>query len=165
MIRVASVTLCLLVHGCTAGSGGAVELSWKFRPASGPQIDKFVDCQPDPADPDRVEGWGPVTQIQLHWQVAGSEGSSVWDCGRNHGATGFDLAKGTAQLWVTPECGDGPAALNTYIAPAILQREVTRGETVSLGAVELVIAVTGCATAGANSPNLGTQACICAPTN
>src|SRR5215831_12614251 len=130
--RVASVTLCLAVHGCATGTGGAVELSWKLRPASSASTDKFVDCQPDSTD----DGWGPVTAIRLDWRVGDAAGSHDWTCSDNHGATGFDLPVGVADLLVTPECGDAehrqPAAQDTYIAPATLQRRVTRGETVSL---------------------------------
>src|SRR5512144_1737554 len=63
-IRVAIVTLCLPVHGCDNVSGGAVELSWKLRPASSALPDKFVDCDPGPSDSDR----GPVIGIRLHWR-------------------------------------------------------------------------------------------------
>jgi hypothetical protein len=154
-IRVALVTLCLLVHGCDSVRGGAVELSWKLRPASSRLSEKFVDCDPGSDEPGR----GPVTQIRLHWQVPVGdtlvEGSESWTCQDNHGATGFDLPEGTADLQITPECGKGSnvteAVANTYIAPATLQRAVTLGDTVSLGAVELVVAVSDC----------DTQPCIC----
>ena len=149
LTRIAIATLWLLVHGCDTGSGGAVELSWKLRPASSALKDKFVDCQADSA----AAGWGPVTQIRLHWRVGARESSHAWRCGDNHGTTLFELDEGVAQLSVTPECdGDQPAAPDTYIAPAIVQRDVIRGETVSLGAVELVVSVSDCAT----------EPCICA---
>jgi hypothetical protein len=157
--RVAIVTLCLAVHGCDDVSGGAVELSWKLRPASSSLADKFVDC-----DSGQV-GTRPVTQIRLHWQVdahgALSGGSQAWRCEYNHGVTGFDLPEGTAELWVTPECGPPEPALpesalpETYIAPAIVQRNVIRGDTVSLGAVELAVAVSYCGKPPASQP------CIC----
>jgi len=147
LTRVAQATLCLLVHGCDTVQGGAVELSWKLRPASSSLQDKFVDC-----DSGR-EGTGPVTAIRLHWRVENGsadpsehDGSEVWRCTDNHGVTGFALAEGTASLWITPECMDGTAAANTYIAPAIVQRSVIRGDTVSLGAIELVVSVAYCAT-------------------
>lgn len=154
-IRVAIVTLCLPVHGCDSVNGGAVELSWKLRPASSALSEKFVDCasgQP---------GAMPVTQIRLHWRVPVGDtvtmGSESWRCQDNHGATGFELPEGTADLSVTPECGAEndvtEAAPNTYIAPADVQRRVIRGDTVSLGAVELVVSVSDCAT----------QPCVCAP--
>src|SRR5882762_6549322 len=57
--------LCLFVHGCDTGAGGAVELSWKLRPASSSISDKFVDCEPGQDDPNR----GTVTWIQLSWKV------------------------------------------------------------------------------------------------
>src|ERR1700759_4155702 len=43
-IRVVAIALCLAVHGCDSVHGGAVELSWKLRPASSGQLEKFVDC-------------------------------------------------------------------------------------------------------------------------
>lgn len=151
-IRVAIATLCLPVHGCDTVNGGAVELSWKLRPASSSLDKKFVDCNSEQPLA------GPVTGIRLHWRVDeqdcgvdGSKCSEVWLCGYNHGVTGFDLPEGTADLWVTPECATGPASANTYIAPALVQRRVIRGDTVSLGAVELVVSVSYCAT----------QPCIC----
>jgi len=154
-MRVAIVTLCLPVHGCDTVNGGAVELSWKLRPASSSLPDKFVDCDPEP-------GTGPydtqpITNMRLSWRVNGQEGSQAWRCQDNHGVTGFDLPEGTAQLSVTPECADGPASPDTYITPGIIERVVTRGDTVSLGAVELVVTVSYC------GPATGaTQPCICA---
>ena len=154
-IRVAIVTLCLAVHGCDSVNGGAVELSWKLRPASSALSNKFVDCDPGSDE----QGRRPVTQIRLNWQVSVGDtvkqGSRSWRCQDNHGATGFELPQGMADLSVTPECGPSgnvvEAAPNTYIAPAILQRSVTLGDTVSLGAVELVVAVSSCSS----------QPCIC----
>lgn len=143
----ALVGLWGLCGACDTVSGGAVELSWKLRPAGSSLEDKFVDCTSG------REGTGPVTAIRLHWEVqnasedpAGKQGSRAWECNENHGVTGFDLAEGVASLWVTPECSGEPAALDTYVAPAIVQRNVIRGDTVSLGAVELVVAVSYCKT-------------------
>jgi hypothetical protein len=155
------VTLCLPVHGCDSVNGGAVELSWKLRPASSALSEKFVDCASGQA------GAMPVTQIRLHWSVpvgdTVAEGSESWRCQDNHGATGFELPEGTADLSVTPECGTEnnatEAAPNTYIAPAAVQRRVTRGDTVSLGAVELVVSVSDCR--DAPDAGVGAQPCIC----
>jgi hypothetical protein len=159
--RVAAVTLCLLVHGCDDVQGGAVELSWKLRPASSKLPDKFVDCD---ANLDITPGAGSVEKIRLSWRVSDGqatidESSHDFRCQDNHGITRFELAPGFAELWVTPVCGGTDAtaelaAANTYISPAPVQRHVTRGDTVSLGAVELVVAVSDC-DAG--------QPCICAP--
>src|SRR5262245_15408203 len=90
MIRVAIVTLCLPVHGCDTGSGGAAELSWKLRPASNAGNSKFVDCQLDPTE-QMQQGWGPVTFVRLVWNVAGSQGWEHWDCNNQHGATRFEI--------------------------------------------------------------------------
>jgi hypothetical protein len=148
--------LCLLVHGCDASTGGAVELSWKLRPASSSLPDKFVDCEP----PQDGAGWGKIESIRLNWQVTDNSqliaaDHAQWECGLNHSATKFVLPEGTADLSVVPVCERGePADLRTYIAPAPVQRVVTPGDTVSLGAVELVISVSSCDT---------DHPCICAP--
>jgi hypothetical protein len=145
-----ATVLCLLVHGCEDVNGGAVELSWKLRPASSSLEDKFVGC-----DPDRT-GTNPVISMHLDWEVrdpAGVRtGSDDWPCTDNHGATGFDLPPGDALLTVTPLCAEGPADPASYIAPAAEQRRVIVGDTVSLGAVEIVVVVTVCTE---------TQPCIC----
>jgi len=149
--RMALVTgLCLLVHGCESVDGGAVELSWKLRPASSSLEDKFVDC--DPGKP----GTQRVIKIRLDWEVGERTGSDEWACSDNHGVTGFDLPEGNALLSVTPLCAeDRPADRASYIAPAAEQRRVIVGNTVSLGAIEIVVTVTSCGT------EPGTQPCIC----
>jgi hypothetical protein len=150
------VTLWFPVHGCDTVSGGAVELSWKLRPASSSLEDKFVDCNSG------KPLTGEVRDIVLHWVVNGEEGSKSWHCDRNHGVTGFDLAEGTAQLWVTPACVTGDAVADTYLAPAIVLRQVIRGETVSLGAVELVVAVSECVGPDGTAPQgANLRPCIC----
>jgi hypothetical protein len=135
--------LCLGVHGCERVDGGAVELSWKLRPASSSLPDKFVDCTSG------KDGTNPVTKIRLHWS---DEDYDEWPCTDNHGVTGFELPPGDALLSVQPICADGlPALPGSYIAPAAERRRVNLGETVSLGAVELVVLVSYC----------GEQTCIC----
>jgi hypothetical protein len=146
--RILATALCLAAHGCLPVDGGAVELSWKLRPASSSLPDKFVSCDSGQT------GTGPVTEIQLDWQIqdgSGRAGSQSWRCSDNHGVTGFDLPEGEALLFVTPRCADGPADTNAYTAPAPEQRNVIPGDTVSLGAVELVLQVSYC----------GQQPCIC----
>lgn len=167
-LRVALVTACLPVHGCDMGSGGAVELSWKLRPASSGFAEKFVECD------SMLKGTGRVAKIQLSW--TDSSGScdppekctKTWDCDASHGATGFDLPEGSAELRIVPLCAPvlGTPELwlpdpATYIAPAAVQRDVVAGQTVSLGAVELVVSVSSCATADEGDRNAGTSACIC----
>ncbi|MBA3394931.1 MAG: hypothetical protein H0T89_19955 [Deltaproteobacteria bacterium] len=141
--------LCLGVHGCNTVDGGAVELSWKLRPASSSLPDKFVDCDSG------KDGTNPVTKIRLDWvvHVDGTDhsGSDEWPCNDNHGVTNFELPPGKALLSVSPLCETGPALAGSYIAPAAEQRRVILGETVSLGAVELVVLVSYC----------GEQPCIC----
>lgn len=138
------LVVCLGVNaGCTAVNGGAVELSWKLRPASG-STDIFVDC-------DQIPNTNPVTRIRLDWQVDTTHGSQAWNCTDYHGVTGFDLPVGTALLSVSPECETGDATTNTYTAPAPEQRIVIVGNTISLGAVELIVEDTRC----------DVQPCIC----
>jgi len=146
-----ATVLCLLVHGCEDVNGGAVELSWKLRPASSSLEDKFVDCNP------RMLGTGPVAGIRLDWEVRDQAGvvrtgADRWECSDNHGVTGFDLPEGVALLRVTPLCVSGEANRASYIAPAAEQRRVIAGDTISLGAVEIVVVVTACGE---------TQPCIC----
>lgn len=130
-----------------------MELSWKLRPASSALEDKFVDC--DWGSEDIGASGGSITGIRLSWTVRDDHGvvlntdGADWHCKDNQGVTRFQLPAGTAELSVAPEC-DGigaqavPAAPNTYIAPAPVQRQVTLGDTVSLGAVELVVQVSDC---------------------
>ena len=148
MRAVVATALGLAMHGCAAVDGGAVELSWKLRPASSSLPDKFVAC--DSGRPFT----GAVTEIQLDWEIqdgSGRAGSQSWRCDDNHGVTGFDLPEGDALLFVTPRCAGGPADTAAYTAPAPEQRTVIPGDTVSLGAVELVLQVSYC----------GQQPCIC----
>jgi hypothetical protein len=149
------LVVCLAVHGCTSASGGAVELSWKLRTASGAD-QSFVDCDATGklTDPNGnlFEGTGPLTDIRLQWQVGDRSGSADFPCFDNHGVTTFEVPSGQAQLSVEPICAnDVPASMQTFIAPAPDQRTVIVGDTVSLGAVEIVVQVSSC--------NL--QACIC----
>jgi hypothetical protein len=155
--RVAIATAYLLVHGCKPVDGGAVELSWKLRPASGipnPDDNRFLDCDPpqiELADGEFQQG-GRVTEIRLDWSVHDENdpaliiatGQSQWDCDDNHGVTGFDLPEGIAELHVSPVCLNGDAAPDTYTAPAPVEREVKVGHTISLGAVELILQLSGC---------------------
>jgi len=145
------LALCLCVYGCAEVNGGAVELSWKLRPASG-STSIFVDCNPG------IVGTQPVTRIRLDWQVDEKTGFDSWQCTDYHGVTSFDLPKGTALLSVRPECESGPALTDTYIAPAPEQRTVIVGNTITLGAVELIVQI--------GDDNLGSnrcteQPCIC----
>ncbi len=131
-------------------TGGAVELSWKLRPASSSLEDKFVGCTPGRF------GTNPVTRMRLDWEVRDQAGvrtgSDDWACTDNHGVTGFDLPEGDALLRVTPLCAEGEADPASYIAPAAEQRRVIAGDTISLGAVEIIVVVTIC-----NE----TQPCVC----
>jgi len=142
--RIAVTALCLAVHGCTTVDGGAVELSWKLRPSSGASAD-FIDCASG------LPGTGAVTEIRLTWTVGDETASRSWKCVDGHGVTKFELPEGQALLAVSPVCASGPASVDTFIAPAPEQRRVIVGDTVSLGAVELVLQVSDC----------NRQPCIC----
>ena len=144
--RLLATLVYLAVHGCTAGTGGAVELSWRLRPASSSLPDKFLDCTA-PSVSDR----GSVTRIRLDWSVGEDTGSVDWKCTDNQGVTGFDLPSGIATLSVSPVCASGDPLPSTYIAPPPEQRDVLPGHTITLGAVELVLQVNSCSQ----------QPCIC----
>ncbi|MGE0870314.1 MAG: hypothetical protein AB7P03_17240 [Kofleriaceae bacterium] len=140
----AVTTAWLVLLGCEPVDGGAVELSWKLRPA-GASDERFLSCSP--------AGTGRIERMRLDWVVGEVAGTDSWDCEDNAGVTGFDLPEGDALLSVVPMCAGGPAAPNTYTAPAPERRRVVTGDTVSMGAVELVLEVADCAS----------QPCICTP--
>jgi hypothetical protein len=143
-----TVTLVYLaVHAaCTTVDGGAVELSWRLRPNSGAGTSQpFIECTSN------LPQTGTVTGIRLDWQVGSGSAFEVFDCDAGHGVTRFEVPPGEALLTVSPVCASGPADTSTYTAPAPEQRAVTVGDTVSLGAVELILTVSSC----------GQQACIC----
>ena len=132
------MVVCLSVHalGCADVQGGAVELSWKLRAATGSE-ETFIDtCTPRNA--------GTIKNIRLDWDVDGVTGHRQWPCDDDHGVTGFQLPEGTALLWVSPVCASIDATPDTYTAPAPEQREVIAGETISLGGVELILEVQAC---------------------
>jgi hypothetical protein len=139
-----TVAACGCSCGCSSVDGGAVELSWKLTPASG-NSDVFVNCDSGVVDT------GPVTRMRLDWQVGDVDGIETWNCSDYHGVTGFDLPPGTALLSVSPECNSGAAAVDTYTSPAPVQRTVVIGDTISLGAVEVVVQIDRCSV----------QPCIC----
>jgi len=134
-----------LLAGCEDVDGGAVELSWRLRPASSSLEDKFVDC-----DSNKI-GTNPVTAIRLDWVVEQQSAGEEWPCNDSHGVTGFVLPPGSALFAVTPICQDGPADPASYIAPAVEQRTVIVGDTVNLGAINLIVQVSDCRL----------QSCIC----
>jgi hypothetical protein len=141
----AVLALLTSVVACTNVDGGAAELSWKLRPASSALEDKFVDCKSGKV------GTNPIAAIRLDWTVEQQADHEEWPCDDSHGVTGFVLPAGSALFSVSPVCEFGPANQTSYIAPAVEQRTVISGDTVSLGAVELVVQVTDC----------GVQECIC----
>jgi len=145
--RLAVTILYLAVHaGCTDVAGGAVELSWRLRPNSGAGTPQpFIDCD------SMLPQTGPVTGIRLDWQVGQEHAFAVFECSAGHGVTRFEVPPGQALLSVSPVCVSGSADTSTYTAPAPEQRTVTVGNTVSLGAVELILQVSSCTL----------QPCIC----
>ncbi len=138
---------------CADVNGGAVELSWKLRPASSALEDKFVNCRSD------EDGAGTVTAIRLDWTVDVLVNGAVeqqidseeWPCGDSHGVTGFVLPEGSGLFSITPLCEFGVASPESFVSPAVEQRRVIVGNTVSLGALELIVQVSNC----------DIQPCIC----
>ncbi len=155
--RIACAAL-VVACGCTRVDGGAVELSWKLRPASGPASDPknpFLDCNIT-QNGKELPDTSPVSEIEIAWSpCTGERCTARWDCTQNHGVTGFDLDEGDALLTITPVCADGPASPLSYEAAAPIQRSVVTGNIVNLGAVELVLQVSSCDPA--------THPCICEP--
>ena len=134
--------LCLVVHGCTDASGGAVELSWALRSTQDTEI---TDC-----------AGGRIDEIQLWWQGAGVVEHKGFACDARHGTTAFELPSGEVTLWVQPtctvttgprcsvnptpcECTASVADPATYEAPPPLVRRVVVGDTITLDAVVMVI--------------------------
>jgi len=151
-----SALVFLAVHGCTEVKGGAVELSWKLRAAAG-AADVFVACTPNGTltnSAGTALEAGKLTDIRLSWSSAGSaEGAVDFNCSSSHGVTTFIVPPGETYLSVLPICsGGGLPDDRTYVAPAPIVRTVIAGDTVSLGAVELVLQVSNC-----------TQPCVCQP--
>jgi len=145
--RLAVTLVYLAVHAaCSTVDGGAVELSWRLRPNSGAGTSQpFIDCTSN------LPQTGAVTGIRLDWHVGSDSAFDVFDCNAGQGVTRFVLPPGEALLSVSPVCAAGPADTSTYTAPAPVQRTVTVGNTVSLGAVELILQVSSCTL----------QPCIC----
>ncbi len=135
------LALCLAVHGCSTATGGAVELSWRLKAASGTNTN-FINCADQTLNP------LPPQVIRLEWQDAGNDGgfgSAQWDCSLGHGVTGFSLAPGQALLAVVPICQNGSAPpADTYSAPAPVQRTVIAGDTIDLNAIEIVVQTNAC---------------------
>lgn len=147
-LRAVVFALCLAVHGCTDVAGGAVELSWKLRARTGSD-ETFLSCVIALEPTNQVV---EVARIQLDWDVGGEVGRRSWPCDDDHGVTRFELPEGRAALAVSPVCATGEVAEpRTFSAPAPEQRDVIAGNTVSLGAVELLLEVSSC----------DVQPCIC----
>ncbi|HEY5952534.1 MAG TPA: hypothetical protein VIV40_43845 [Kofleriaceae bacterium] len=147
-LRAVVFALCLAVHGCADVGGGAVELSWKLRAATGSDH-TFLDCAITLEPTNQVV---EVSKIQLEWDVDGEIGIRSWPCDDDHGVTKFELPEGQALLHVSPLCADGNVAeASTFRAPAPEQRNVIVGNTVSLFGVEILLEVSSC----------DLQPCIC----
>jgi hypothetical protein len=118
---------------CTGEHGGAVELSWRLRPAEGLNAQNSQDnpCSPFVCCDQTGSGTGPITGIQLGWQIGQVVGDASWAC----------------------NLGDGTADPATYSSPAAIERTVIAGDAIDLGAVELLLQVSSCTQ----------QTCICAP--
>src|SRR5688572_2574306 len=100
-----AITMALLA-ACDDVEGGAVELSWKLRPASSSLEDKFVECRTaievkDDITDEIIERDVEILEMRLEWSVTTENndivtGSDQWPCSDSHGVTGFDLPAGTA---------------------------------------------------------------------
>jgi hypothetical protein len=113
---VLTLSACPLVHGCTEVSGGAVEISWNLRNVDG----SGVSC-----------GFADVVTINLQIDDDLPDGYVAFPCGDERGVTRFDLAPGTAQLWLVPGCASGSDPV-AYRAPPPIVRTITEGEVITL---------------------------------
>jgi hypothetical protein len=158
--------------GCKSVNGGAVDLSWRLKPQAGfsesSQIsDSFVDCNQQGKLSDSmgnpILGTGVVqlTAIRLYWQVGDLSGQldastpyEDFQCSTENGVTSFEIPPGNALLYVAPVCDSGSGSAEadscTYTAPAPVERTMVAGQTVQLGALEIVLDV-GTGSAGRNS--------------
>jgi hypothetical protein len=169
--------------GCTSASGGAVDLSWRLKPAPGFSEESmvgntFVDCDNNGNLTDSmgnsIKGVGQLTAIRLYWQVGDQLGppdemdTQDFPCSTENGVTKFEIPVGNALLYVAPLCGSGSsmteASSCAYTAPAAVERTMVAGQTVELGALEIVVDV-GTGSAGFNScMSQKETTCICVPT-
>jgi hypothetical protein len=166
------------VAACTSAKGGAVDLSWRLKPQAGFSesstiSDSFVDCNKNGELTDStgtpILGVGAITSIRLFWQVGGQSGSvdaasggQDFQCSTENGVTGFQVPTGNALLSVVPVCqGSAAADSCTYVAPAPVERTIVEGQTVQLGALEIVVDV-GTGSANLNScMSMEQTTCIC----
>jgi hypothetical protein len=136
--------VAIALVGCAPVDRGAVELSWRLRPAAGPRMhdptNPFVGCAP--GEP----GTGTIAKIRLDWSVGNTTGASEFPCDASTGITGFDLPPGNALISVAPVCVACEAAPGTYVAPPPVQRDVIVGDSIILGAVEIIVEVSSCGT-------------------
>lgn len=113
---VLTLSACPMVHACTEVSGGAVEISWNLRNVDG----SGVSC-----------GFAGVDTINLQIDDDLPDGYVAFPCEDERGVTRFDLAPGTATLWLTPGCASGSVPV-AYRAPPPIVRTITEGEVITL---------------------------------
>jgi hypothetical protein len=124
-----------------------------------------------------------IPNIRLYWQTSDVltppevVRSKDFKCSTENGVTNFEVPPGDALLYVAPICedeaGQFEAGACTYTAPAPVVRTMVAGQTVELGALEIILNVgTGTAPYNSCSGNLNATppippkqtTCICSRT-
>jgi len=133
---VGAVLATLGAGACTDVAGGAVDLSWNLRTTDG----EDTSC-----DATRVR------RMKLWWEIDEQLGSATWRCDDVRAITAFQIPPGEALLWLEPQCANGPAAPQTYVAPPPVQRTIELGEAITLNAIIVQVQLSRC----------DEQACVC----
>jgi hypothetical protein len=120
--------LALGASGCQPLDGGAVEVSWQFRSATGDVLDcrslGIQDVRLTATALDPAPGGPPLREY-------------YFDCRLDVGQTDFSYPPGRYSLRIEPLCGRGVSALpdNNAVVPAPIERELFAGQLAQLNAL------------------------------
>ena len=135
---VRALVLPLVLAGCVAVDGGAVELSWDIRQADGMALD-------DACDASRIAQVGLCARRCDDDAVPAGvcQGALVcpkaqWSCGDFSGATEFDLPEGPTELFIEAYCQDGSRAQGVQV-PAPIVRSISKGRVSQLNALLITL--------------------------
>jgi hypothetical protein len=130
--------MALLLCGCVAVDGGAVELSWDIRDADGQPLDS-------PCTAARIAQVGLCARrCDLDASFAGNcQGELVcpkaqWSCEKLTGSTRFDLPEGPTELFIEAYCEDGSKARGVQV-PSPIVRSISAGQVAQLNALLITL--------------------------